>query len=150
MHDERDDKNTGDESEARARAIILERRRRFMAAAMAGLGVGAQGCDSTQQATPGDDGTKVATQNPNEPSVCLMFQPDAPTACLSPVLPNTQPPAPSVCLGAVPVEPSVCLQPPIDPPEPTVCLSPPIEPSVCLSAPYPDDAGVWDEDDAGA
>lgn len=132
----------------RVRDLILERRRRFMAAALAGLGVGAQGaCEGTQQGVdpaavglPGVPTTATAGE-PEEPRVCLRIAPQ-PIGCLSaggpapqPSVPPNEPPRP------LPVDPfpNVCLQPP----DPGVCLSVPIEPPpVPPTVVPPEDAGT--------
>jgi hypothetical protein len=112
------DDNRDDEVE-RARALILKRRSRLMAAAMTGISVIGASCSKSG------------------PSVCLSFEdPDGEEQM------HDAGAGPSVCLGALPSDggfpdamPTVCLEP-----------LPPDEdagPTVCLGA-LPDDAGAED------
>lgn len=106
----------------RARELILARRNRFMAAALAGAGVVGTGCFETR--SPGDTGGGDPSDRARIDAGAQPQTPDAPDA-----------PPPGVCLSVVEEEePTVCLQPPDDPNEdewpddadagPDVCLTP--------------------------
>ena len=85
---------------SRDRRIILERRRRFLAAALATAGVAGavQGCAEKQ----------------TQPEACLSqrYYDDGPQVCLEPMIEDDAGPPPQPCLSPVP-----------DDPDPQVCLS---------------------------
>ena len=99
-----------------ARKLILSRRARFVAAALAGLA--ADGCGKTT--APPDAGAQVDPNAPQTvPAVCLS------AASPSPDPPDAEPvPSPAPCLTAAPPPPQPCLR--VAPPHP--CLKPPPPP----------------------
>jgi hypothetical protein len=98
---------------SRDRGIILERRRRFLAAALATAGVAAAAHGCTDKQTP--------------PEVCLSMVPDDQRPCLEPVIEDDAGPPPQPCLSPVPDEPELqtCLS--VEAPEDDFAQPPPDE-----------------------
>lgn len=106
--------------EAEIRRIIMERRARFVAAALSATGVAACGAKSSDGPTPC---LSIASPNPiAEPNPSVS---PTPTVCLS-IVPTIMPtrPAPTACLSPLWPDPLPTVGMPVDPiPAPTVCLS---------------------------
>ncbi len=103
-----------DRDRSRARNAILARRARFVAAALASVGV--MGCASKTTA-PFDGGTGGTSDASTDtrPTACLTPQPDdaAPMPCLDPAPDDTGP--------------TPCLEPPAEDTGPTPCLEAPLD-----------------------
>lgn len=120
-------------SDAELKQLILNRRARFVAAAMCTSGIVLSACRE-------GEGDPIIGSTVNEPTGTTTTS-VGPTVCLSTVLPPQTPP--TACLGAPNPFPTPCLSivedpgiiplPPVEPsPDPSTS-----EPSVCLSPPYP-------------
>lgn len=117
-------------SDAELKQLILNRRARFVAAAMCSSGIALSAC--RDGASDPILGTTVG-----EPTGATTTTSVGPTVCLSTTVPPTPPTA---CLGAPNPTPTPCLSiagepffpPPVPPPDLSTS-----EPQPCLSPPYP-------------
>lgn len=114
-------------SDSDLKQLILNRRARFVAAAMCSSGIALSACREGEADPIGTTGRAPTTTTTTSagPTVCLSTAVAPPTACLSIVVAP-----PSVCLSIVEV-PVIALP---DPPTSTSSTS---EPQVCLSPAYP-------------
>ncbi len=99
-----------------ARKVILQRRARFVAAALASVALG----------------TACTKDRTVEPHQCLSPPPPQEEDAGPPPVPCLEPPSPEVCLSQPP--PGVCLSPP---PPPQVCLEAPLQPNDDYANPPP-------------
>ena len=140
-HEHDDGQAEGDEEELdaqRARELILARRNRFVAAALAGVAASACAKSSGPQVCLSPPLPTDAGVDASGPQVCL----SPPQACLSEPMPDA---GPMVCLSILPEDagPSVCLDIDVDAGanadggEQQDAGGPP--PGVCLSLPAPED-----------
>lgn len=150
-------------ADARMRALILKRRNRFVAAAIAGLGLSVNGCSEshTGEPTAAGQGAGMGQAGTLPPGICLSQLAGTPAAGAWGGVGGVggNPPA-----GTGGMEPNVCLSPPecVDgQPPPCVCLDlpwmpdaavPDARPAACLTmdATVPsDDGGTTEDEDSG-